>query len=168
MKGSRALVVVLVLAGTLVTATSIPADSATATIAVSATVRRNCTITTSPLAFGSYDPVVANATTPLDATAAVTIACTMGTPATIGLGAGANALASQRRLANGANAHMNYQMFLDSAHATVWGNDTANHLDAGTAPSKEPRAYLVYGRIPPGQDVPIGPFSDSVVATVNF
>lgn len=144
------------------------ADSATATIAVSATVRRNCTITTTPLAFGTYDPVVANATTPLDATATVTIACTMGTPAMIGLDAGSNAVASQRRLTNGSSAYMNYQMFLDSTHTTVWGNDTTSQLDAGTAPSKEPRAFPVYGRIPSGQDVPIGPFSDAAVATVNF
>lgn len=144
------------------------ADSATATIAVSATVRRNCTITTTPLAFGTYDPVVANVTTPLDAAATVTIACTMGTPATIGLDTGSNALATQRRLTNSSSAYMNYQIFLDSGHSNVWGNETTTQLDAGTAPSKEPRAFPVYGRIPAGQDVPVGPFSDSVVATVNF
>ena len=114
-------VLVLCIAAAVLVPVSTLADSATATIAVSATVRRNCTITTAPLAFGSYDPVVANATTPLDATATVTIACTMGTPATIGLDAGSNALASQRRLTNASSAYMNYQMFLDSAHATVWG-----------------------------------------------
>ena len=147
---------------------STAADSATATIAVSATVRRNCTITTAPLGFGSYDPVVAHATTPLDATATLTIACTMGTPARIGLDGGSNAVASQRRLANSSSAYMNYQMFLDSSYATVWGSETTNQLDAGTAPSKVPRDFPVYGRIPAGQDVPIGPFNDSVVATVNF
>ena len=166
MIATRALV--LCLAATALATASTLADSATATIAVSATVRRNCTITTAPLAFGTYDPVVANATTPLDATATVTIACTMGTPATIGLDAGSNALASQRRLTNASSAYMNYQMFLDSAHATMWGNDSSNQMDAGAAPSKAPRAFPVYGRIPAGQDVPIGPFSDSVVATVNF
>ena len=166
MNSTRALV--FCIAVTVAVPASNLADSATATIAVSATVRRNCTITTTPLAFGTYDPVVANATTPLDATSTVTIACTMGTPATIGLDDGSNAVASQRRLTNGSSAYMNYQMFLDSTHATVWGNESANQLDAGTAPSKEPRAFPVYGRIPSGQDVPIGPFSDAVVATVNF
>ena len=144
------------------------ADSATAAIAVSATVRRNCTISTTPLAFGSYDPVVGNASTPLDGTATVTIACTMGTPASIGLDIGANAAATQRRLTNGSAAYLNYQIFLDSGYSTVWGTDTTNQLDAGTAPSKTPRAFPVYGRIPAAQDVPIGPFSDAVVATVNF
>ena len=144
------------------------ADSASSTIAVSATVRRNCTIATTPLAFGSYDPVVGNASTPLDGTATVTIACTMGTPASIGLDIGANAAATQRRLTNGSAAYLNYQIFLDSAYSTVWGTDTTNQLDAGTAPSKTPRAFPVYGRIPAAQDVPIGAFSDAVVATVNF
>lgn len=166
MSSTRALVLCLALA--VVVPVSNLADSATTTIAVSATVRRNCTITTTPLAFGTYDPVVANATAPLDTTATVTIACTMGTPAMIGLDDGSNAVASQRRLTNGSSAYMNYQMFLDSNRTTVWGNASTNQLDAGTAPSKEPRAFPVYGRIPLGQDVPIGPFSDAVVATVNF
>lgn len=144
------------------------ADSATATIAVSATVRRNCTIATAPLAFGSYDPVVANATTPLDGSATVTIACTMGTPASIGLDDGSNASASQRRLTNGSSAFMDYQVYLDSGYATVWGSDVGNRLDAGTSPSKTPREFPVYARVPAGQDVPIGPYTDSVVATVNF
>ena len=144
------------------------ADSATATIAVSATVRRNCTIATAPVAFGSYDPVVANATTPLDASATVTIACTMGTPANIGLDDGSNASATQRRLTNGSNAFMDYQVYLDSGYATVWGSDVGNRLDAGTSPSKTPREFPVYARVPAGQDIPIGPYTDSVVATVNF
>lgn len=144
------------------------ADSATSTIAVSATVRRNCTISTTPLAFGTYDPVVGHASTPLDATATVTIACTTGTPASIGLDDGSNAAATQRRLTNGSAAYLNYQIFLDSGYSTVWGTDTTNRLDAGTAPSKTARAFPVYGRIPAAQDVPIGPFSDAVVATVNF
>lgn len=159
---------VLCIALAAVVPVSTLADSATATIAVSATVRRNCTIATAPLAFGSYDPVVAHATTPLDASATVTIACTMGTPAMIGLDGGSNAAATQRRLSNASSVYMNYEMFLDSGYATVWGNDVGNQLDAGTSPSKVPRDFTVYGRIPAGQDVPIGPFNDSVVATVNF
>ena len=42
--------------------------SATASLAISASVAKNCTITTTPVAFGSYDSVVANATAPLDST----------------------------------------------------------------------------------------------------
>lgn len=63
---------------------------------------------------------------------------------------------------------MNYEMFLDSGHTAVWGDEATNQLDAGTSPSLEPRAFPVYGQVPPGQDVPVGLFSDAVAATVNF
>jgi spore coat protein U-like protein len=47
---------------------------------VSAVVVKNCTITTAPVAFGNYDSVAANATTPLDGLGTVTVACTKGRP----------------------------------------------------------------------------------------
>ena len=47
------------------------AASATASMPVSATVSDNCTITTNQVAFGSYDPIVAQASADLDATGAV-------------------------------------------------------------------------------------------------
>src|SRR5512143_902396 len=66
--------------GLLVAAFGTPVSAATATanLGVSATVTNNCTISTTALAFGSYDPVVANASTNLDGTGAVSVACTKG------------------------------------------------------------------------------------------
>ena len=59
---------------------SIPAfaGSATANLNVSASVAAVCTISTAPVAFGAYDPVVANAATDLNGTGTVTVACTKG------------------------------------------------------------------------------------------
>lgn len=132
MSPTKALVLCIALA--VVVPVSNLVDSATATIAVSATVRRNCTITTTPLAFGTYDPVVANATTPLDATATMTIACTMGTPATIGLDDGSNAVASQRRLTNGSS-------FLFSSSLRGFAAEGRGTL----APWDPPRHLVVHG-----------------------
>ena len=64
------------------------AGSASANLNVTANVAANCTISTSPVAFGAYDPVVANASTDLTASGTVTVACTKGTAATIDLGNG--------------------------------------------------------------------------------
>ena len=36
------------------------------------------------------------------------------------------------------------------------------------APSKAVRTYDIFGRVPAGQDVPSGGYTDVVVATVNF
>ena len=149
-------------------ATGAAAQSASATLQVSANVSRNCTITTTPLAFGAYDPVVANVTNPLDGVGSVVIACTQGTTSTIGLSVGANAQGSVRRLSDGATAYLTYEMYQDGTRTVLWGDSGAERLDAGTAPSRDPRTFTVYGRVAQGQDVPVGVYADSVVATVNF
>ena len=68
----------------LLTATSILADGrATAKMDVTALVVSNCRMTLTPLSFGSYDPLGANATQELDATATVSLTCTRDSVATI-------------------------------------------------------------------------------------
>ena len=147
--------------------TNLLAASATTTLTVSASVTANCTISTGALAFGSYDPVGANASSPLDATGTVTIACTKGSTNTIGLDLGSNASGSTRRMASGSE-RLTYEMYKDSSRTQVWGNSGTDLYDAGTAPSKAARSFNVYGQVPAGQDVGAGSYSDTVVATVNF
>ena len=47
-------------------------------MAVTASINANCTMSTTDLAFGAYDPIVANATSDLRATATVSTTCTSG------------------------------------------------------------------------------------------
>jgi spore coat protein U-like protein len=144
------------------------AATATANLGVSATVTNNCTISTVALAFGSYDPVVANASTNLDGTGTVSVACTKGSTATIGLGGGANASGTTRRMGDGASNFLTYELYQDSNRSTVWGNSGTDLLSPVAAPSKAARNFTVYGRVASDQDVPAGNYSDTVVATVNF
>jgi len=144
------------------------ADSATAVIAISANVRKNCLISTTAVAYGAYDPVAANATAPLDATGTVVLTCTKGTTASIGLDGGANAQGPTRRMANGTASFLTYELYQDNAHTVIWTNAGSGMLTIPSAPSKEPRSFTVYGRVAGAQDVPVGNFTDSVVATVNF
>ena len=143
------------------------AATATADLAVSATVTNNCSISTAALAFGPYDPVVANASTNLDGTGRVTIACTKGATATVGLGSGSNSSGSARRLSDGNSNFLSYELYSDSGRSTVW-NSGSGVLSPAPAPSKTARDFTVYGRIVANQDVPAGSYSDTVVATVNF
>ena len=152
----------------LVAVTILRAASTSANLNVSATVIRNCTISTAAVSFGSYDPVVANATTDLDAAGTVTVACTKGTTATIGLGLGQNASGRTRRMTAGVSDLLTYELYKDSGRASVWGNSGADLFDPGAAPSKAPRDFNVYGRVAAGQDIPAGAFTDIVVATINF
>jgi spore coat protein U-like protein len=144
------------------------AQSATASMTVSATVSKNCTITTAPVNFGGYDPVAANATTPLDGTGTVTVTCTKGATAKIGLNAGGNAQGAQRRMSQSPTAFLNYEVYTDAAHTIVWGNTATDSLDIPAAPSKNPRNFSAYGRVASAQDATVGSYTDTLVATVNF
>lgn len=132
-----------------------------------ATVLRRCDIATTPLAFGEYDPLVRHASQPLDRDGAVTITCTKGTSATISLNGGLYSSGTLRNLSNG-SARLQYDLFMDAGRTQRWGEGDANAFQAGDAPSDAPRTFVVFGRVFPGQDVPVGAYTDSVVVTVEF
>lgn len=164
----------LLLATVLVTGVSLPAvdamaGSATSNMPVTATITTSCTLSAGTLAFGTYDPIVANAATPLDATALLTSTCTSGATATISLAEGANAAGGStptvplRQLASAAN-RLAYFLYSDSGRTTVW-NNTGVATPTGTGAGV---TNTVYGRIPAGQNKPAGSYTDTVVATINF
>ena len=153
------------------------AGQQTSNLPVSANVTANCTISTSAVAFGAYDPVVANASTALPGSGSVTVACTKGSAPNITLGLGSNASGSQRRMKAGAE-YLNYELYqpADTTPGTacagtetqVWGT-TGSAIFTPTAPgSKTARTYNVCGTVAGGQDVSVGTYNDTVVATVNF
>jgi spore coat protein U-like protein len=138
------------------------------TLSVTATVSKNCTITTAPVAFGNYDSVAANATAPLDGLGTVTVTCTKGSPAKVGLNDGSNAQGTTRRMSQAATDFLAYELYKDTTHATRWGNTADTALDITAAPSQAPRNFSVYGRVPAAQPVAVGSYTDTVTATVNF
>jgi len=147
---------------------SAQSESATASLAISASVRKNCTITTSPVAFGNYDSVAANATAPLDGIGAVIVTCTKGAPAKVGLNDGSNSQGTTRRMSQGAADFLTYELYKDTGHATRWGNTADTSLDIPAATSQTPRTFSVYGRVAPAQTAAVGSYTDTVMATVNF
>ncbi len=165
--GMRTAAVLGVVAGLVGTAAHLRAGSATASLASSASISNNCTISTAALAFGAYDPVVANAASNLDGTGTVTIACTKGAATTIALDLGSNASGSTRRLTDGSSNYLTYEIYQDSGRTTVWGTGADVETPAA-APSKAARAFTAYGRVTSNQDSPAGSYADTVTATVNF
>lgn len=151
-----------------------PADAATGTanLGVSATVSSNCSISTSPVAFGAYDPVGANAANPLDSAGTVIVTCTSGASTTITLGQGANAgpgstdAAPARRMRDSGSGYLSYALYQDGSHMTTWGNTGATGVaHTGTGSSAN---ISVYGRVAAGQNVASGSYSDTVLATITF
>lgn len=147
------------------------AGTSTDNLSVTATISANCTISTSAVAFGAYDPIVTNASSALDGTGTVTTTCTNGSAVTVTLGQGSNADTGStdavplRQMASGAN-RLAYFLYSDSGRTTVWGNTAGTgKADTGTGAAS---ALTVYGRVTAGQNKPTGSYSDTVVATVTF
>lgn len=137
----------------------------TANLAVSTSNFSNtCTIAAGTLSFGSYDPVGANAASPLDAQGTIAIACTRNTSYAVGLGLGSFASGATRQMAAGAQ-RLAYELYSDPGRATIWSSTSTV---GGTAPSIAPITLTVYGRIPRGQAAWAGSYSDTVQSTINF
>ena len=149
-------------------------------LAVTASVAANCTISTSAVAFGAYDPVVANASTALNGTGSVTIACTKGSTPNITLDLGANFVSTQRnmKITGGGTDVLGYQLYqppnttpgtaCSFPGSTVWGTSVAQTFTPTASTGKAGRTYNVCGTVSAGQDVSVGSYQDTVVATVNF
>jgi spore coat protein U-like protein len=152
------------------------AGTQTSNLAVSAAVASNCTISTNPVAFGAYDPIVTNAATALLGSGSITIACTKASVPTLKLDLGANPAGVVRQMASGAERlpYELYQPLTNVAGAacgaltTVWGTAGANILTTVAAPSKAARTYNVCGSVAGGADVGVGAYADTVIATVTF
>jgi spore coat protein U-like protein len=157
----------LPVAAFVLTTADASAQTATSSFAVTANVVSKCTITSTTLAFSDYDPLVVNATTPLDANGSVTVRCTKGTTSTIGLDLGLSASGAIRRMSGGGD-FLQYQLYKEAARTNVWGNSGADLLDPGASPSMAARVVTVYGRVFAGQDVTSGGYSDTIVATITF
>jgi spore coat protein U-like protein len=149
---------------------AVSAGSSTGTLTVTASVAQNCIVSSPTLAFGAYDPVVANLSANDDQSTTIVLTCTKGASGiTLGFGNSANApagcTAPQRCLVSSGH-YMNYQLYSDSGRSSVWTTAIAETVSGGVT---TPTNVTIYGRIPSGQDASIGAaYTDSVTATVNF
>ena len=148
------------------------ASPQTANLSVTATVAANCTIATTAVDFGAYDPVTANASAAILQTGKVSVSCTTGSAATVTLGQGAHSDTGSsdadpaRRMSDGTTHFLTYTLYSEPTRTTEWGNTTPTGLAyTGTGASQD---LTVYGTLPGGQNVPVGSYSDTVVATITF
>ena len=141
------------------------AATATTTFTVSATVQSICAVNATPLSFGSYD---ASAASPNDATSTVTATCSNSTVFDVSLDEGlGSALVTTRKMTNGGNT-LSYNMYTTSARNTIWGNGTIGSATQSGVGDGTGQVFTVYGRIPQGQYVTPGGYSDTVTATVTY
>jgi spore coat protein U-like protein len=143
------------------------AGTQTTTMSVSATVTANCTVSATPIAFGSVNTLSGSN---VDANGTVTVSCTNGSPWTLSAnaGGGSGATMAVRRMTAGANT-LNYTIHTTAGHGTVWGDGTASTATLGNTGTGAAQTVTVYGRVFSGQTgVPAGSYSDTVNVTVTY
>ncbi len=131
----------------------------------------SCTTSASGVAFGSYDPFSAS---PSTSSGSVTVDCTLSVALAgsydIALSTGASGSYASRQMAKGAS-RLNYNLYTSPALTQIWGDNTGGT----TSVNKGFAALLffsqstsIYARIPAGQNVAAGPYSDTIVVTVTY
>ncbi|MFW1762456.1 spore coat U domain-containing protein [Acinetobacter calcoaceticus] len=151
-------------------------DSGNVTLTANFVVPSLCQLnSTSTVDFGNINDI---STTKHDYTAqgAVNSTCNFGTPYSIYLGDGNNRISGGfRRMTNGNNEFIPYQLYKDSNYSTVWdttggvtnvgGSGGVSKTGSGSA-----QTTTVYGKIPQGTSIASTPgnYSDSVVVTVTY
>lgn len=120
------------------------------------------------LNFGEYN--VFNST-PADSESFVVLTCDLLSSPIISIEIGPSATSNtilMREMQHASSAtRLNYNLFIDPARTTVWGDYSAGtpllltNINDGT-----PRQLRVYGRIPPMQNVGVGVYNDFVTVTV--
>lgn len=103
----------------------------------------------------------------------VTVSCLnllFATPITVAMTKGSSSTYSPRTMLFGSYA-LNYNLYLDNAYTQIWGDGTGGSVSksdtiGGLLGSS--LTYTVYGRLPGGQNVGAGAYTDTVFVTVIY
>ncbi|HWR98633.1 MAG TPA: spore coat U domain-containing protein [Candidatus Methanoperedens sp.] len=129
---------------------------------------QHCEISVGNLEFGSYSFFSPAAE---EAAGRITVRCdAAAVPVEISLDAGAHGGGfAPRRMRQGARDDiLGYLIFTDSGMTTIWGDGTRGSVLVRKTVGQSAVEIPVYGRIPPGQDVSAGRFSDRVTVRVDW
>jgi spore coat protein U-like protein len=121
----------------------------------------NCNVSTVGVSFGGYDVFSEQS---LDGAGSVAVSCDASTTYSIALSPGAGSFGS-RRMTSGSHT-LNYNLYDDATHSTIWGDGSAGTVVVGgTAVTA---THTVYGRIPARQNAYVGSYGDAIVVTLSF
>jgi len=143
--------------------------TATATLNVTLTLQANCTISATPLNFGT-NGVLASA---LNQQTNVAVTCTNTTPYNVGLDAGtvAGSTVASRLMAGTTTGNtgttVGFELYQDAGHATVWGNTQGTNTVAGTGTGSA-QSISIYGQVPAQATPQPDTYQTTVTATVYF
>lgn len=121
-------------------------------------------ISTTPVAFGVYNPVSA---TPTDSAGGISYFCPGALSPMISIDMGSAGSFSPRTMTSGVDV-LGYNLYVDAARTVIWGDGTAGTATVAGTASTKPYTNNIYGRIFPLQSVGAGSYSDTLIVTINF
>lgn len=127
-----------------------------------------CNVSATGLSFGPYDDF---SPVPLDTTGTVTVVCDEAGPpdVMISIGPSGNGSFNPRAMRHASLPDLLlYNLFTDASRGAVWGDSTAgtSTVFLKNVTKNKPRMTTIYGRIPAGQSVSLGPYSDTLTVTI--
>jgi spore coat protein U-like protein len=122
--------------------------------------------------FGKYDPF---SSFPLNSTGTVSIKCNdSGVSFRVKIDSGQNGSGFQPRqlLINSSltgTETLDYNLYRDPAHTEIWGDGSPpTVIQEGVHNHGDKPTFTIYGRIPPGQNIPPGYYTDTLRVTVEW
>lgn len=151
------------------------ADSKTATIGVSAILLSVCeagndfggngNISFGTLNFGTlFFLSTATSVAGVQNAGAIRVKCTNGTTYTVLIGGGQSGNTAARYLQSASGQKVNYNLYTNAEHSTIWDNLTGVSQTANGADNW----LTVYGMIPAQTSPAVGSYIDTVQATINW
>lgn len=136
-----------------------------------------CTVSATGPSFGTYNPLSAS---PALANGSVTATCTLtgNSSTTVNITSsyskGSSNTYSSRTMKSGTNV-LNYNLYFDAAFTQIRGDGTGGSQTGGGTLNLTPSSRtqttpdsVIYGRVPAGQDVAAGSYSDTIVVTITY
>lgn len=129
-----------------------------------------CRVTTTGLDFGAYDVFAA---APRDTAGTVTVGCDRNPPTdiTISIGPSSTSGGFNPRWMRHVTLpdRLDYNLFTSPSMGTAWGDGSAgtSTVQLRKVNRNRPVTTTIYGRVPPGQNVSVGVYTDSVTVTIT-
>jgi len=129
-----------------------------------------CLVTAPNLSFGPYDGLSG---APATTSANVVVTCDESPPPTVaillGPSAGSGGFFPRRMRQDAGTDFLAYNFYADPGASAVWGDGSGGTVIRSARVFKnKPWTVTIYGRVPPGQDVAVGSYSDLLTITINF
>ena len=124
---------------------------------------RACSLNVTGVNFDNYDVF---SDTALQSTGKIYVNCASGVGYNISINAG-NGTYYQRVMKSGSQI-LNYNLYIAPNHAIIWGKGTNGTATVSGSGADETMDHVIYGRIPPNQNVYPGSYSDTITVEITF